>query len=258
MLRALPELMIMIKGMFTAAASVSYALFFLAVVTYVFGIALTQMARDTPLSEDGAYLSCVALAMYSLTIHGTFLDDLADFADALKAQDSPIMLITASIFVVLASMTIMNLLIGILCSVISSVAEEERYGILTDNVKDKFETIMTTLDSDCDGEVSYKEFQHIIDHPHALKAFETLKVDPEIVVDFAQDWFLDEKGEPKSLDLQAFMDMVMDLRGGQTVTMKELMRMKKKLNWKFGEVGELAETIECSAQRLLEQIKAKR
>merc|ERR1719387_580608 len=125
-------------------------------------------------------------------------------------------------------MTIMNLLIGILCSVISSVAEEERYGILTDNVAGKFKSIMTALDSDCDGEVSYKEFQHIIDHPHALKAFETLKVDPEIVVDFAQDWFLDEKGEPKSLDLQAFMDMVMDLRGGQTVTMKELMRMKKK------------------------------
>jgi hypothetical protein len=258
MLRSLPELMIMIKGMITATGVVGYTLFLLLVVTYVFAIALTQLARGTPLSEDGAYLSCVALAMYSLTIHGTFLDDLADFANALKAQDSPLLLITATIFVVLASMTVLNMLIGMLSEVVSSVAAEERFGILTDTVYEKFKLVMTTLDSDCDGKVSYKEFQHIVDHPHALQAFQTLKVDPEIVVDFAQDWFLDEKGEPKSLDLQEFMDMVMDLRGGQSVTLKELMRMKKKLNTKFGEVGEVADSIEFSAQRLLDQIRAKR
>jgi len=251
-------LMIMIKGIITATSVVAYTLFLLGVVTYVFAIALTQLARDTPLSEDGEYFSCVSLAMYSLTVHGTFLDDLADFADALKAQDSPMLLITASIFIVLASMTILNMLIGILYEVVSSVAVEERFGILTDTVHDKFRAVMTTLDSDSDGKLSYKEFQQIVHQKEALQAFQTLKVDAEIVVDFAQDWFLDEKGEPKSLDLQEFMDMVMDLRGGQTVTLKEVMRMKKKMNMKFGEVGEVADSIEISAKRLLEQIRAKR
>jgi len=258
MLRALPELMIMIKGMITAAGVVGYTLGFLVVVTYVFAIALTQMARGTPLSEDGRYLSCVSLAMYSLTIHGTFLDDLADFANAIKDEGDTMMLVTATLFVILASMTIMNMLIGILCEVISCVAEEERFGILTDHVYEKFQLVMTTLDSDCDGSVSYKEFQQLIDHPHALQAFQSLKVDPVMVVDFAQEWFLDEKGEPKSLDLQAFMDMVMELRGGQNVSMKDLMRMKKKLNSSFGEVGEVADSVELTAQRLLEQVKAKR
>ncbi|CAK0865716.1 unnamed protein product [Prorocentrum cordatum] len=134
------------------------------------------------------------------------------------------MLIVATIFIVFASMTVMNMLIGILCEVISSVAEEERAGILTENVHQKFEFVVASLDENCDGHVSYREFQGArwrIDHPQALRAFESLKVDPEIVVDFAQDWFLDEMGQPKSLNLQEFMDMVMDLRGGQNVTMKE-------------------------------------
>jgi voltage-gated sodium channel len=258
MLRALPELMIMIKGMVTAAGVVGYTLGLLVVLTYVFAIAMTQLASGTELSEDGAFLSCVAMSMYSLTIHATFLDDLADFADALKAQDSPIMLIVGSIFIVLASMTVMNMLIGILCEVISSVAEEERFGILTDTVNRKFEHVVAELDENCDGKVSYKEFQQIIDHPKALRAFESLKVDPEIVVDFAQDWFLDESGEPKQLKMEEFLDMVMDLRGGQNVTMKELMRMKKKLNSRFGDLTEVAESIEIRATRLREMIQAKR
>jgi len=258
MLRALPELMIMIKGMVTAAGVVGYTLGLLVVLTYVFAIAMVQLARGTELSEDGAYMSCVAMAMYSLTIHATFLDDLADFADALKAQDSPLMLIVATIFIVFASMTVMNMLIGILCEVISSVAEEERAGILTENVHQKFEFVVASLDENCDGHVSYREFQQIIDHPQALRAFESLKVDPEIVVDFAQDWFLDEMGQPKSLNLQEFMDMVMDLRGGQNVTMKELMRMKKKLNLKFGELTEVADSIETQASTLRDKIRAKR
>jgi hypothetical protein len=258
MLRALPELMIMVKGIVTAAGVVGYTLGFLVVLTYVFAIAMTQLARGTDLSDEGEYMSCVAMAMYSLTIHATFLDDLADFANALKAQDSPMMLIVASVFIVLASMTVLNMLIGILCSVIVSVAEEERFGILTDSVHQKFKSVMESLDENCDGQVSYKEFQQIIDHPEALRAFDSLKVNPETVVDFAQDWFLDETGQPKSLDLQAFMDMVMDLRGGQFVTMKEVMRMKKKMNSKFGELTEVADSIEVQATRLREMIKAKR
>jgi len=258
MLRALPELMIMIKGMVTAAGVVGYTLGFLVVLTYVFAIAMTQLARGTELSEDGAFLSCVAMAMYSLTIHVTFLDDLADFANALKAQESPIMFMIASVFIVLASMTVLSLLIGILCSVISSVAEEERFGILTESVHERFESVVASLDENCDGQVSYKEFQQIIDHPQALRAFESLKVDPELVVDFAQDWFLDEMGQPKSLDLPEFEAMVMDLRGGQNVTVKELMRVKKKLNSKFSELTEVADSIECQATRLREMIQTKR
>jgi len=250
--------MIMIKGMITALSAVAYTLGFLVIVTYVFGIALTQMARDTELAEDGAYLSCVALAMYSLTLHGTFLDDLADFADALKAQESPAMLITASVFIVLASMTIMNMLIGILCEVITEVARTENENILYEYVSETFQMVMQKLDKDEDGLVSYHEFSQIVDHPAAMQAFEQLKVDAETVVDFAQDWFLDEKGKPKDLDLQEFVDMVFDMRGGQPVTLKELMRMKKKLNTKFSEVGDVADSVEASAERLRGQILGKR
>jgi len=225
------------------------------VLTYVFAIALTQLARGTDLSGDGEMLSCVAMAMYSLTIHATFLDDLADFASALKRQDSPIMLIFATIFIVLASMTVLNMLIGILCNVISKVAEDERKDILEDRVHEKFKHVVASLDKNGDGQVSYKEFEQIIEHRQAWQALESLKVDPETVVDFASDWFLDENNQPKSLDLTEFVEMVMDLRGGQKVALKELMRMKKKLNSKFSDLTDVADSMEFQATRLREMIR---
>merc|ERR1719265_2615169 len=76
MLRSFPELLILIKGMATAMKSVAYVMALLVLITYVFAIAFTQLSVGNEALGD-VYFSNVALAMYSLLIYATFLDNLA-------------------------------------------------------------------------------------------------------------------------------------------------------------------------------------
>merc|ERR1719174_2276958 len=68
LLRAMPELMILIKGMLSATRSVFFTLCLLMIIMYVFGIAFTQLCKDTDIEDD--YFSSVAHSMYSLMMYG--------------------------------------------------------------------------------------------------------------------------------------------------------------------------------------------
>jgi len=260
MFRALPELMIMMRGIYTAAASVSYTLGLLFMVTYVFAIALTQLS----VAPDGnayefreTFCHGVAMSMYTLIIYGTFLDDLSEFADAVRVESTPC-LILCSIFVVLASMTIMNMLIGVLCEVISSVAQEERETIAVEDMHGKFQSILADMDKDNGGTISANEFTQIMQDKFALRQFEHAGVDPELVLNLAQDWFFDARtGEPiaEEIDISDFMSRILDMRGGQDVHVRDLMTVSKTMKRKFAELLVLIHEIETKIARLKEKKK---
>jgi len=248
MLKSLPELMIMIKGMVTAAASVSYTLGLLLIFTYVFAIALTQLSIGTHFREQ--YFNGVALSMYSLIIYGTFLDSLAEFCDNIREESTPC-LIAVTIFVVLASMTVMNMLIGILCEVISAVAEEEKESMITEKVYEKFGSIVHSLDGDSDGNISWSELQKIMDNGDALQALNSVNVDPIGMVDVAEDFFFEE-GEEKQMTFDQFMEMVLDLRGGQQATLKDILSAGKRFNKKFMELKHAVANIDKKLEVLMQ------
>eukprot|EP00747_Dinoflagellata_sp_TGD_P135514 gnl/TRDRNA2_/TRDRNA2_175468_c5_seq1.p1 gnl/TRDRNA2_/TRDRNA2_175468_c5~~gnl/TRDRNA2_/TRDRNA2_175468_c5_seq1.p1 ORF type:complete len:762 (+),score=114.14 gnl/TRDRNA2_/TRDRNA2_175468_c5_seq1:82-2367(+) len=230
LLRSFPQLMVMIKGMVTAAASVGYTLGLLMMVTYFFAVALRNMVpKDTVIEED--YFSSVLEAMHSLVIFGTFLDNLADFI--LDIQDeSAICLTVVWIYIILASMTIMNMLIGVLCEVISGVAAEENEGAMIEKVQEKFGMLVQKLDENHDGSLSWDEFQSLLDYPDTTRALESVNVDAESMVDVAEDFFF-EDGEPVTVTFQDFMHMVLDCRGGQNATVKDIMSLGKRVNQRF-------------------------
>jgi len=242
MLRSLPELMIMIKGMMSAACSVGYTLALLLLVTYVFAIALRNLVPKAevfvPVEDHDflgeaieiTYFSSVPESMHSLIIFGTFLDALSDFIIAVKMQSTPCFLLTW-VYICLASLTIMNMLIGVLCEVISAVAAEEKESMIVDKVNEKFGEIVKELDTDGDGDLSWDEFEKILDFPTALRALEEVNVDPESMVDLAEDFFF-EDGEPVKVTFPEFMELVLDLRGGQQATVKDVMALGKLFNKK--------------------------
>jgi uncharacterized membrane protein (GlpM family) len=239
--------MIMIKGMVTAAASVSYTMGLLLVVTYVFAIILTQLSVGTEMRQD--FFTGVALSMYSLIVYGTFLDNLADFCDAISAE-STIAFMVVVVFVVLANLTVMNMLIGVLCEVISSVAQEEKESMITEKVYDKFTGLIHEIDRNNDGQVSWNEFERIIGMPSAIAALESVNVDPEGLIDFAQDRFQVD-GKPVEITFQEFMAIILDLRGGQQATLKDLMTLQKHVNGRFVTLNAKMEQIEKKLDEMI-------
>merc|ERR1711976_177240 len=112
------------------------------------------------------------------------------------------------LYIAIASLTILNMLIGVLCEVISAVAEEEKESMMVDKINDKFSGI-NEIDTNGDGEISWTEFQQILDYPVALKALDSVGVDAEGMIDAAEDFFFDD-GEPVCVTFQEFMTMVLD------------------------------------------------
>jgi len=265
MLRSLPELMVMITGMVTAAASVGYTLGLLMILTYVFAIALRNLvpaAEDPEVCEekyplsDGCievlYFESVPEAMHNLIIFGTFLDALSDFMWAVKEQ-SPPCLVLLWIYIALASLTVMNMLIGVLCEVISAVAQEEKESMMVDKVQDKFGAIVEELDENGDGTISWNEFQKILDFPEALKALESLNVNPESMIDMAEDVFF-EDGEALAISFDDFMEMILNLRGGQQATVENIMGLGKRFTSKFmtmnSRMGDMENKVDTVTERM--------
>eukprot|EP00747_Dinoflagellata_sp_TGD_P145478 gnl/TRDRNA2_/TRDRNA2_176591_c7_seq14.p1 gnl/TRDRNA2_/TRDRNA2_176591_c7~~gnl/TRDRNA2_/TRDRNA2_176591_c7_seq14.p1 ORF type:complete len:573 (+),score=112.80 gnl/TRDRNA2_/TRDRNA2_176591_c7_seq14:31-1719(+) len=248
MLRSLPELMVMIKGMVTAAASVGYTLALLMIITYVFSIAFRNLVPPGSDIEE-AYFSSVPEAMHNLIIYATFLDSLSDFILSLK-ESSPVCFIVAWIYISLASLTVMNMLIGVLCEVISAVAAEENESTMVDKINEKFGEIVAQLDENNDGTISWDEFQGILEYPEATLALESVNVDPEGMVDMAEDFFF-EDGKPVNVTFQDFMGMVLDCRGGQQATVKDVMSLGKRFNGKFLAVSGTVDTLNLKLDELL-------
>jgi len=248
MLRSLPELMIMIKGMVTAATTVSYTLGLLVLITYVFAIACTQLAAEKEEMKE-SFFKTVPLAMYSLFVYGTFLDNLADFCNAIKAESTPC-LILVTLFIVLASMTVMNMLIGVLCEVISAVAVVEKEQMAQEKVHVTFAEIVKRLDKDDNGMLSWSEFVKIMDEESAIRALESVDIDPVGMIDFAEDFFI-EDGIQKELTFDQFMDMLLDLRANQKAQLKDVMSLSKRFNTKAYDLKHSLENIEKTLDKAL-------
>jgi len=264
MLRSLPELMIMIKGMVTATASVGYTLGLLMVITYVFAIALRNLVPkalsadecEAKYGENGCIevllFSSVPEAMHNLIIFGTFLDDLSFYMWAVK-QQSPVMLVISWIYVALASLTVMNMLIGVLCEVISAVAVEENESLMVDRVHDNLGSLLGQLDKNGDGTLSWDEFKGILEFPEALSCLDSVNVDVASLVDMAEDTFF-EDGEPVSVPFEDFMSMVLDLRGGQQATVADILRSGKRFTQKVMTVTTRLNKIDGELQAQTERI----
>lgn len=253
MLRSLPELMIMIKGMVTASQSVVYTLGLLIIITYVIAIALRNLVPAAKSPEECAelwneecieilFFSSVPEAMHNLMIFATYLDELGSFMFGIK-QESPACLILAWLYLCLASLTVLNMLVGVLCEIISAVAAEEQETMIVDKVHEKLGQIVQEADENNDGTMSWDEFKTMMEHPEAIAAMESVNVSPESLIDIAEDVFFDE-GQPVALSFDDFMNVVLDLRGGQQATVHNILGLGKRMSSKFLNLNTRMDSVE--------------
>merc|ERR1712232_453678 len=134
-LRAMPELVILVKGMRSAARSVFFTLLLLLILLYVFAIAFTQLLKDT--DEVGEeHFSNVLASMHPLWLYAALIDEITSLVDEIE-KESIICVILIDVFILIASLTVMNMLISVLCEVINAVATSEREEMALSVVKSK-------------------------------------------------------------------------------------------------------------------------
>eukprot|EP00927_Polykrikos_kofoidii_P008626 TRINITY_DN13597_c0_g2_i1.p1 TRINITY_DN13597_c0_g2~~TRINITY_DN13597_c0_g2_i1.p1 ORF type:complete len:568 (-),score=113.32 TRINITY_DN13597_c0_g2_i1:82-1785(-) len=231
LLRCMPELMIMVKGLLAAARSVFFTLVLLAVLVFIFAIFFTQMTVGTELKA--MYFRDVRQSMYFLLVHGTLLLSTDYRALELGKVEGGFFLLTVFfMFILLGAVLLMNMLIGVLCEVVTAVAITETEEILVNSVRSSLEKVMAIIDEDGGGTISRDEFMLILENLEAMEALQEVGVDVVGLVDFADFIFGDEgvteDEQPEiELTLSDFMEVILQLRGSNGATVKDIVDLRK-------------------------------
>jgi len=220
-LKNIPELMVLFKGMSVAARSVIATLSLVGVIIYICAIVFRQLCRGTGLEDE--YFSSVPDSMSTLLLTSTTPDLLHIVKDDFgKAGIGFAILYFA--FIMFTSFLVLNLLIGVLVNVVSVVATGEREQLQVDLIRYQLVKIFGVIDEDHNNTVSKKEFIMMLHKPQVVQALTRSGVDSAGLVDFV-DLIFEDDLEPITLnDLLAF---IIQLRGGNHATVKDLVDMRR-------------------------------
>mmetsp|Transcript_99344 Transcript_99344/g.256787 ORF Transcript_99344/g.256787 Transcript_99344/m.256787 type:complete len:611 (-) Transcript_99344:372-2204(-) len=231
LLRAVPELLVMVKGIVAAARSVAVTLLMLITIVYVFGVLFRQIMAGTELGET--YFSSVPSAMNTLVGYGIFMEGTPVLLEELGAENF-MCWVCFILFALMASFTVLNMLVGVMCETVRtvSIAENERTSIIS--AKERLEGMLKTsgLDADGDGMISKDELEALVEIPGAAEALADVGVDAVGLVDLT-DFIFEEAEE---LEFPEFMAVVLRLRGSKMATVRDLVDFRRFIHVEIAKV----------------------
>eukprot|EP00747_Dinoflagellata_sp_TGD_P093256 gnl/TRDRNA2_/TRDRNA2_165706_c1_seq1.p1 gnl/TRDRNA2_/TRDRNA2_165706_c1~~gnl/TRDRNA2_/TRDRNA2_165706_c1_seq1.p1 ORF type:complete len:169 (+),score=40.66 gnl/TRDRNA2_/TRDRNA2_165706_c1_seq1:2-508(+) len=123
----------------------------------------------------------------------------------------------------------MNMLIGVLCEVVSAVAAAERENNAIRMVKDNLLHMLRALDEDGSGMIDIAEIQGVLEDEASLLVLNSLNIDLELLMD-TLDMLYEDNPE---LSIQQIMDLILMLRGDRTPTMKDIQASLSYQRWRL-------------------------
>eukprot|EP00928_Gymnodinium_smaydae_P078296 TRINITY_DN6213_c0_g1_i1.p1 TRINITY_DN6213_c0_g1~~TRINITY_DN6213_c0_g1_i1.p1 ORF type:complete len:602 (-),score=97.91 TRINITY_DN6213_c0_g1_i1:168-1715(-) len=232
LLRYFPELITMVKGMWKASRAVGSSLFMVTMLIYVFAIVLHMaMHGEQSLSQD--YFGSLGRCMWSLFIYGTLCDSVGTFLTEmllLGTANAVVAVILSLMFILLSAMTVMNMLIGVLCEVVSGVAQAEKEEAAINLVKDEILVMLKHFDADASGTISQSELQSVMADPHAVAVLEALDVDTEYLTEL-QDMLYES--EDAVITIEDVMQLILRTRGELSVTVSHMVHGQHFTRWSF-------------------------
>mmetsp|Transcript_34869 Transcript_34869/g.81492 ORF Transcript_34869/g.81492 Transcript_34869/m.81492 type:complete len:558 (+) Transcript_34869:111-1784(+) len=223
LLRNMPELMILIKAMAMAIRSVFATLCLLLIIIYVFAILFTQMMEGT--SAAKGCFETVPMAMNCLLLQGVFTEE-REFISAML-DISWVYYLAVLMYLLLGSMTVLNMLIGVLCEVVSVTAESEREELFLKDLWIKMSAYITGQNPHdphfhAGGEalmISKEQFfKNLLDNDEAFKDLHDVGIDVVALGDFSDFIFRDSA----EMNLSTLFDTVLQFRGSNNATVKDI------------------------------------
>lgn len=256
-LRSVPELVVLVKTIGVAARSVFFFFLFWLIIIYIYAIACRQITKEDDYIS-GKYFDSVPAAMNTLLLDG-ILPANADFVNELAAGNAFMWPVIVS-FLLLATLTVMNMLVGVLVEVVGVVAgsEKEKMSIL--DVKYQLQDAMEALDIDPGTTFPQYEFGKILMFPEMLQVMQNVDVDPVALADTADFIYEDMERElkavglkpgidtePPGLTFETFIDTVLKMRGKNKATVKDV---KEQTRIMKGIVSRLEENFQKMVSKL--------
>eukprot|EP00929_Paragymnodinium_shiwhaense_P003056 TRINITY_DN10345_c0_g1_i1.p1 TRINITY_DN10345_c0_g1~~TRINITY_DN10345_c0_g1_i1.p1 ORF type:complete len:634 (+),score=116.42 TRINITY_DN10345_c0_g1_i1:66-1967(+) len=225
-MRAMPELMIMIKGILTGLRSVAASLILLGSFTYLFAILFRQLAADT---TAGEHFATVPESAYALFVQSC-LPDNGDFMNMLFFEHWYLGCLFV-FFMGIASMTIMNMLIGVMCEVMRVVSDDKQNQLLREKMIHVLRRKLQEDGNDVDHiehHLMKEDLLNVLDDHDVVQALQKLHVDVLALVEDADVLF--DGTDNQGLSFQEFTEVIVMFHDSQGATYRAMSGIRKRLN----------------------------
>jgi hypothetical protein len=175
LMRSFPDLLTLVKGMMAATRSVGSTLLLLMIFNYVFAIIFTGQLKNHDDPEFIAYWGTLFSSMFTLILAGTLLDDITTPTRMLIDDGQNFLVFCIFVYILASNFTMLNMLIGVLCEVVSCTKQGEEERAVLELVREKIEAVMDKVDKDGSGMISRKEFDTMIEGEDAEIVKEALE-----------------------------------------------------------------------------------
>ncbi|CAE7256265.1 para, partial [Symbiodinium pilosum] len=229
LLRSAPELLTLINGMRVASRAVSSALLLIILLNYVFAIVLLLFLAD--IEDEDVQASWCGPGMWTLALDGTFMDGTKDIFESLRTLDERsgyvypwfrgwAVIGVFTLYLLLTNVTVMNMLIGILCEVVSEVKREDEEGVAIDFMKAHLRSMLTEIDKDGNENISKQELASVVEDEKAQKVLSELQVKPEDVIDLTEYLFEQDidAGREQEVTREELLEVILKIRGGREIS----------------------------------------
>eukprot|EP00425_Heterocapsa_triquetra_P013103 CAMPEP_0195132228 /NCGR_PEP_ID=MMETSP0448-20130528/146506_1 /TAXON_ID=66468 /ORGANISM="Heterocapsa triquestra, Strain CCMP 448" /LENGTH=250 /DNA_ID=CAMNT_0040170219 /DNA_START=6 /DNA_END=754 /DNA_ORIENTATION=- len=202
----------------------------LAFVVYIFALVLVQLSKGTPLEDE--LFPTVHEAMYNLFLVGIFPEQGALLRQL--GNQAWYFSLVGFLFMGVATLCIINMLIGILCEVSWRTSRIEQDKMNLNLVRATMQAVIDGdggIDCNHDGLISKPEFLGILGNKAALRALKQCGVDVNGLIESADFIFedLDDEGElfERRLTFDEFISTVFDQREQKLATVKDITNLRK-------------------------------
>lgn len=234
LVRMVPEVMTLLKGITTAVRSVFLTLLLLFIMLFMFGIFFKSQSEENATLNE--IFPTLRAAVWALLLHGVFLDSVAMELNKI-ADESYILSSVFIFFVIAASYTVMNLLIGILCDVVHQVSAHEKDEMAVNYLKAHLLDILEVHDKDDDRHIIASEFDLLMKNPEIHLQLTKFGVDVGDLIAL-KDVLFDSRSKilhsPGTfaqgagvISFGAFLQVVLRLRGGNTAKVKDIVELRE-------------------------------
>jgi len=215
LLSAVPELAIMVKGMRAAMRSMAVIMSMLSIIIYVVAVIFVELLSGT--KTGAGRFDNVPQAMNFMFVQVLCGFDATLVGELLVAGWIPYILWL--FYILFGALLIMNMLIGLVCDVVSATAEAESEVSMLANM----EYEIGLLDVDGSGTISKEEYTQTLGSPSMISRLDELGVDVGALLGYLK--FVYEGYE--ELSISDFVEMVVQFRGAKPATVKDIVDLRK-------------------------------
>eukprot|EP00930_Biecheleria_cincta_P086420 TRINITY_DN7570_c0_g1_i1.p1 TRINITY_DN7570_c0_g1~~TRINITY_DN7570_c0_g1_i1.p1 ORF type:complete len:822 (+),score=150.81 TRINITY_DN7570_c0_g1_i1:29-2467(+) len=232
LLRAIPELVIITKGLGLASRSVAVFFGFWLIIVYVFALTFKELSGGPNIGGVGkTYFKTVPMAINTLLLQALFPESAELINDI--TDEYWYMWPVIFFFFSLVSLTVMYMLVGVLVDVVGVISTVEKESLTVTYVASELRDELEQLGFNLEIPITKYEFEKLIIEPKIVQIIDSVGVDVVILCDMIELIYEDkEKKGHLGLEFPELIDAILSMRGSNPATVKdckENLRLMKQM-----------------------------